>query len=196
MKRNGFTLIELMVALFIFGMLAAASVALLSFSVRAQASAAERLDRIAAERRLSALLAADLGQALPRLVRDASGGTTRAFTGTNGQNSGVVMGYVRGGWTNPDEAPRSSVQRVEIALVDGRLERRAFAMTDGAPAGAATVLADNVESVRLRYRDRVDWRAIWADSRPEALPKAVELIVKREGDAPLLLAFLVATTYP
>lgn len=196
MKRNGFTLVELVVALFIFGLLAAASVALLSFSVRAQASAGERLDRIAAERRLSALLSSDLGQALPRVVRDTSGAPARAFTGTSGNNSGVVLGYVRGGWTNPDEAPRSSIQRVEIALDRGRLERQAFAMTDGAPAGAPTLLADKVERVRLRYRDDGDWQSDWSVPSRQALPRAVELIIKREGDAPLLLAFLVGTGYP
>ena len=196
MKSNGFTLVELVIALFIFGLLASASVALLSFSVRAQASAGGRLDRIAAERRLSALLASDLGQALPRTVRDTNGAQSRAFTGTSGNASGIVMGYVRGGWTNPDEAPRSSVQRVEVALRDGRLERQAFAMTDGGPAGPATLLADKVERIRLRYRDDGDWRSDWSVPSVQALPEAVEIVITREGDAPLLLAFLVGTRYP
>ena len=42
--RNGFTLVEMLVSLLIFAMLAAAGVTLLSFSVRAQDVAETRLD--------------------------------------------------------------------------------------------------------------------------------------------------------
>ena len=61
---NGFTLVEVMVALMIFGMIAAAGVAILSFSVRAQATSAARLDDTAALHRTVAALSADLAQAL------------------------------------------------------------------------------------------------------------------------------------
>jgi general secretion pathway protein J len=50
-KEAGFTLVELMVSLMIFGMLSAAGVALLSFSVRAQEAAESRLGDLAQLRR-------------------------------------------------------------------------------------------------------------------------------------------------
>ena len=43
--EHGFTLVEVMIALMIFGMLAAAGVAILTFSVRAQTATGKRLDR-------------------------------------------------------------------------------------------------------------------------------------------------------
>ena len=49
----GFTLIEVMIALMIFGMIAAAGVALLAFSVRAQGASGAALDDIGAINRLS-----------------------------------------------------------------------------------------------------------------------------------------------
>ena len=98
----------------------------------------------------------------------------------------------------PDPANRSqdvitsaSIQRVEIALDQGRLERRTYAMVDGATAGPAMVLADNVENVRLRYRDKGVWAASWQNPAPASMPKAVELIVKRQGQPALMMAFLV-----
>jgi general secretion pathway protein J len=65
-RNDGFTLVELLVALTIFAMLAATGVTLLSFSVRTQEAAGERLDRLAEIRRAGALLTSDLAQAAPR----------------------------------------------------------------------------------------------------------------------------------
>ncbi len=190
-EQNGFTLIEMMVALLIFGMLAAAGVSLLTFSVRAQAAAAQRLDAVANDQRMASLLASDLAQALPRITRDVIGANQPAFSGTNGVGTLPMLRYVRGGWTNPEGNPRASIQRVEIALDQGRLERRTYAMVDGATAGPAMVLADNVENVRLRYRDKGVWAASWQNPAPASMPKAVELIVKRQGQPALMMAFLV-----
>jgi general secretion pathway protein J len=192
-RENGFTLVEMMVALLIFGMLAAAGVSLLTFSVRAQAAATERLDRVGDDQRFSSLLAADLAQAVPRVTRDGVGANQRAFVGTNGVGTAPVLRYIRSGWSNPDGAPRASIQRVEIALTEGRLERRTYAMADGAGAGPAIVLADNVESLRLRYRDKGQWKVAWDLPTPVAMPRAVELVIKRRGQPALMMAFMVGS---
>ncbi|CAN5303376.1 type II secretion system minor pseudopilin GspJ [soil metagenome] len=194
--ENGFTLVELMVSLFIFGLLATGGVGLLAFSVRAQASATARLDDLAQDRRLSALLTSDLAQALPRIPRSASGDRIRAFEGDDGKRDGLLMGYVRAGWSNPDNAARAGIQRVDIILDKGRLERRAYPMIDGTGSGNVTLLADNVESVGLRYREKIDWRTKWDTTRLDLLPRAVELVVKRKGRPALLTAFLVGASYP
>ena len=190
-RPNGFTLIEMTIALLIFGMLAAAGVSLLTFSVRAQAAAAQRLDAVADDQRMASLLSSDLAQALPRMTRDVIGANQPAFSGTNGVGAAPVLRYVRGGWSNPDGQQRASIQRVEIALDQGRLERRTYAMADGATAGEAMILADNVETIRLRYRDKGAWAPAWQNPAPASLPKAVEMILKRKGQPALMMAFLV-----
>ena len=91
--ESGFTLIEMMVALVIFAMIAAAGVALLSFSIRAQASTAAQLDEVAGLRRSSVLLANDLAQSLPRVARGGDGAVLRAFTGNDGHSDPLVLGY-------------------------------------------------------------------------------------------------------
>ena len=189
--EHGFTLIEMMVALLIFGMLAGAGVSLLTFSVRAQAAASERLDRVANDQRMASLLASDLAQAVPRITRDLIGANQRAFSGTNGIGAIPFLRYVRGGWSNPDGAARASIQRVEIALTDDRLERRTYAMSDGATAGDPMVLATGVETVTLRYRDRGEWNTTWENNDPRKLPTAVELTVTRKSSPALTMAFLV-----
>ena len=186
-----------MVALFIFAMLAAAGVALLSFGVRAQAAATQRLEDTADLRRFSTLLAADFAQTLPRVARAPDGRPLRAFTGNDGRSDPLVIGYVRGGWTNPQAAPRASIQRVDVTLAEGRLTRTAYPMVDGSADPAGIVLADRVEALTMRYRDRKgEWRARWDDALLDSLPAAVEMTVTRTGVPPLTLAFVAGPAYP
>ena len=179
-------------ALLIFGMLSAAGVALLSFSVSSQAAASERLGDLSQLRRASALLAADLAQAAPRLHRGEAGAVRPAFVGGSGE--GTVLALVRRGWENVDGAPRASLQRVEWRLSDGKLERQGFAMVDGAAPLPAAAVMDDVARVRLRYREPGgEWRARWDPEKPDALPVAVELVVERADGPPVRQLFVTGT---
>lgn len=186
MRRAGFTLVELMVALLIFGMLAAAGVMLLRVSVDSQAAAKTRLDAIAAERRIDALLAADLAQAVARVARNEAGDPLPAFDGTE-----AAFAFVRAGWDNYDDSPRSELQRVEYRIENGRLLRRHWPMLDGAAAEAPSVLAERVTAARLRYRSREGWRDRWDPLRTDALPQALELTLTRAGGPDYRYVFLV-----
>ena len=88
MARNGFTLVELLVALTIFALLAAAGVSLLSISVTTQGQVTARLDADADVGRTLSLLGQDLAQAEPRSWRDGTG-TPRAAM-TLGQEGALV----------------------------------------------------------------------------------------------------------
>ncbi|MFM9852387.1 MAG: type II secretion system minor pseudopilin GspJ [Sphingomonadaceae bacterium] len=190
--EHGFTLIELMIALLIFGMIASAAIGLLNFSVRAQAVTALRLDELAGERRLSALLTADLAQAVPRLRRDSGGTVMPAFEGGKGT---MLMSYVRAGWSNSGGAARSGLQHVEWRLEGGRLERVAQPFVDGSIAGTPVVMADRVSRATVRFRAVSDWRGDWTPTDPAALPRAVELVVSRGGAPAITRRFVVGTGY-
>ncbi len=197
LRGAGFTLIEMMVALFIFALLAAAGASLLSFGVRAQAVATQRLEDTADLRRFAGLLAADLAQALPRVARGPDGQPVRAFTGNDGRSDPLVIGYVRAGLTNPYESARAGIQRVDVTLADGRLSRIGYPMVDGSAAPAGIVLTDRVTALTMRYRDaKGEWRPRWDDALTASLPSAVEMTVTRTGQPPLTLAFLAEPTYP
>jgi general secretion pathway protein J len=188
-SEAGFTLVELVVALFIFGLLAAAGASLLTFSVRAQAASGVRLDAASAERRLSAILAADLAQALPRVTRDAAGNAETAFAGPSND---VLLGYVRGGWTNSENAPRAGIQRVEWRLDGDRIVRATRAMADGGAAGPEAELASGVERVDVRLRDaQGNWGDAVEAGRIDAMPRAVELTIRRRGAPEIRRLFLV-----
>jgi len=196
MRQNGFTLAELLVSLFIFGLLSAAGVGLLSFSVRAQEAADARLGDLAEFRRAGALLAGDLAQAAPRLARDKAGTPRQAFHGVGGEQSGVALAFVRRGWENLDDTPRASLQRVEYSLADGRLERRVYPRLDGAEPLPATTVVDGVRRIRLRYRDRDGaWRERWDPTKPTELPRAVELVMDAQGSGTTRQLFQTGTMW-
>lgn len=188
----GFTLVELLVSLVIFGLLSAAGVLLLSFSVRAQAGATERLDQLAEIRRAGALLTSDLAQAAPRIPRDEAGAVQPAFAGSAGQ--GVILTLVRRGWENFDNAPRPSLQKVQYRLSGDRLERTAYRFVDGSAALPAAPVVSGVRTLQLRYRDRRgEWRDRWNPTRPTDLPVAVEMIIDSQGSGTVRQLFLVGT---
>ncbi|MGA9580564.1 MAG: type II secretion system minor pseudopilin GspJ [Allosphingosinicella sp.] len=195
-RQEGFTLAELLVSLFIFGLLSAAGVALLSFSVRAQEVAEARLDDLADFRRAGALLAGDLAQAAPRMARDSTGTSRPAFDGLGGEQGGVVLAFVRRGWENLDDTPRASLQRVEYRLEGGRLERRVYPRLDGAEALPATTVVDDVRRIRLRYRDLEGaWRERWDPTKATELPRAVELVMDSEGSGTTRQLFQTGTMF-
>lgn len=193
--KNGFTLVELVVSLFIFALISAAGVALLGYSVDAQASAGQRLDEVAAIRRAGALLTADLAQATPRISRDAEGRTQMAFEGGSGAAGEVALAFVRRGWRNEDGEARPSLQKVEYRLEGGTLMRRSWPMVDGAEPRPAAKVLGGVRSMVLRYRIGGEWRDRWDSKRPGALPRAVEAVIDLEGIGPVRQLFLTGTGY-
>ncbi|HJR83042.1 MAG TPA: type II secretion system minor pseudopilin GspJ [Sphingomicrobium sp.] len=184
MKSNGFTLVEMLVALGIFALLATAGVGVLRSSVDVQSSVETRLDEMSGIARLNALLSNDLGQAVDRPSR-GPGGERPAFVG---RESG--MEFVSAGRINLDGAPRSELQRVEWHSTDGALQRTGFASVDGADDGLASSMAGGLNRAVFRYR-MLDgsWSSTFASSEQQRLPTAVELTMTRTDRAPVVMVF-------
>jgi general secretion pathway protein J len=190
--RNGFTLVEMLIALTIFGMLTAAGVALLTLTVRTQETSARILDELGEIRRLGALLTADLGQAVPRIRRDGDGRPRPALLGGSGE-TGPLLALVRSA-SDEEEGVGNALRRVEYRLAGGRLERLAFAQVDGEAVAVAMPLLEDVRSVRLRYRDRDgEWRTSWDPTDPAQLPRAVEIITHTDRQGMVRQVFAVGS---
>lgn len=190
----GFTLIEVVVALFIFGLLAAAGVALLAVSVRAQAATAARFDEMAAFGRLNAALTADLAQAVDRPARDEGGVLLPAFIGDGGSGT-ILIGLVRAGWTNVDEAPRAELQKVIYRFERGVLIREAYPAVDGAAPIARSEMLGGLAQVKLRYRLQGAWSDRWQGRAEAPLPEAIELQFARADGVAVRALYLVGTGY-
>ncbi len=182
---RGFTLVELLVAVAAFALLAAAGVGVLAYAADNQQLLASRMERLAEFQRAHALLEADLAQAAVRRVRERDGSAARsAFVGSHvrdGQDqSGPLFALVRRGWSNPDAEPRSSVQYVEYRLVEGRLERSVRLALDGAAPGDPQIVLAGIKSLAIDYRLQDQWNDGWAGG-VGLLPQAMRLQLDIDG---------------
>ncbi|WP_298574885.1 type II secretion system minor pseudopilin GspJ [uncultured Luteimonas sp.] len=188
---GGFTLLEVMVALALFGLVAAAGVAVMAYAADSQQILRERMARLGEFQRARALLRTDLSQAAVRLVRRADGSSSRdAFVGGRPGESGPLFAFVRRGRENPEAAARASLEYVEYRIVDGRLERSARAAVDGATPPPARVLLDGVTRARVAYLERGAWNDGWQGGAT-ALPEAVELELDLEAIGRVRQRFLL-----
>lgn len=185
---SGFTLVEMLIALAIFGMLTAAGVALLGVTARTQETSERVLADVGEMRRVGSLLAADLAQVAARPWRDAEGRPQRAFAGGSG-DSPVLLAFVRHGW---DTGDGGTVQRVGYRLREGRLERLGFRRVDGGGTAVAATVLDGVTALRLRYRDPDGaWLDRWAPTDRTQLPQAVELVTISAAQGTVRQLFLI-----
>lgn len=188
----GFTLIEMLVALAVFALIAGGGLALLRFGVDAELAARRKTEAMAAERRFLSVWTADLAQAAPRPARDEAGAGHPAFEA----GGAVMVRFVRSGWSNVDGAARPSLQKVEWRW-DGRaLVRSGYPFPDGAAPDPPSAMLPLSSAPTLRFRDRDGiWRARWEPQREAELPVAIELLLPQAGGEPLRVVSLVGVNY-
>lgn len=185
---RGFTLLELLIALSIFGLLSVMAFSGLSSVLNQREHTDRNADQLKALQQVYLVMQRDIEQIMPRSIRDEYGATQEALV-DNGQ-----LQLTRGGWSNPLQRPRSSMQRVGYSLEDNTLYRYSWRVLDRAQDSEAVQqkLAEGVEDFSLRYLDENDvWLAYWPPpvTAPVApvpvaptvvLPKAVEVVIEHE----------------
>lgn len=174
-SERGFTLVEMIVALLIFAILAGAGVSLLRASVNTQEAVGEALADLGAAARLRALLSADLAQVVVRPIEGAPAG----FAGSSSE-----LRLVRTFEPAERVAGGSGLQAVRWEVQGGNLVRQSITPA-GTATGPAAILARDVSALSLRFRaGDGGWRTLWAPLATEApLPRAVEMRVQRRGEA-------------
>ncbi len=191
-SEAGFTLVELLVALAIFALISVAGVTLLRSGSDTQIAVKARLEDLSRTNRLANALESDLAQVVARPVRDTAGQPVPAFIESDTAITGALFGFVRGGWSNFDEAPRAGLQRVAYVLDGKALKRVGWPMLDGAAQGEAATLVDDVSAAEVRFRDEAgEWRSDWTATDANALPRAIELRLTVAGKPEQKMLFLV-----
>ena len=190
-SRAGFTLLEVLVSLLIFALIAAAGAAVLGQTVDNRFAVKAASDRTADLQRMRSLLKADLGQAAARRSRGPTGRPMPQPMSGPAAPGDPLLVLTRAGWSNPGQRPRPSLQRVEYRLVEDRLERRVSSHLDGARPGAPQVLYRGVRDVAVGFiKDGGEAPAyIVTPDRP--LPDAVRIRMTLDGYGPVEQLFLV-----
>lgn len=191
MRRGGFTLVEVLVSLLIFALIAAAGAAVLSLSVDNRFAIKAATDRTADLQRMRGLLKADLGQATGRRSRGPSGrALPQPMTGALSPGEPALV-LTRAGWTNPGERARPSLQRVEYRLVEDRLERRVSSHLDGARPGPPQVLYRGVRDLTVAFLKDGSEAPAYIPTSERPLPDAVRITMTLDGYGPVEQLFLV-----
>ncbi len=180
MHARGFSLLEVMVAVAIFAVLAVLAYGGLDAVARARAQTAQAAQRLAALQSAVAGLERDLREALPRPLRGNSGELLPAMIG-----SASALELTHAGFSSPLTEASAMLSRTAWAVVDGELRRVRWPVLDRAPATRGTPRSMLVQTsqLRLRYLDAAaNWRDSWPprdgpDALPERLPRAVEFVL-------------------
>ena len=183
-STRGFTLLELLVALAVFSIMAVAAYSGLRNVLYTRAAVEEQNQRLAAVQLAVYRLEQDIEQATPRGIRDEYGEPQGALLG--GKLTDDRLTLTRAGWDNPLGQPRASLQRVAYRLRDGRLWRLHWPVLDrgGLIEPRETLLLERVRDFKVQFLDQDDWRDDWpppsssTDDRkpdPDRLPRAVEI---------------------
>lgn len=184
----GFTLVEVMVAVFIFAIVAAIAMGgyneLVKQSDIANAGASRTREVQAAMQRLNI----DFASLEPRPVREPLGDSVIPALRSDKRNDTVVE-LTHSGWSNPAGVPRSTLQRVSYRLENDKLMREYWLALDRTMTGEpeSAVLLNGVERMELRFMDsNRTWHDQWpplgysAPDAPRLRPIAVEITVELE----------------
>lgn len=183
MRRTGFSLIELLVAVTVFAIMSALAYGGLNSIARTRAELARQEDVLRDLMRAVGALQRDLRAVAARPVRGNFGQELPAFIG-----SADHLEFTRLGFANPQAEPRSNLERVLYELDSGMLKRGRYAVLDRAPTTTPTLgeLQIKAEDFRLRYLDADNhWLDAWPP--PQAtdvalLPRAVQWRLRTRTD--------------
>jgi len=162
---RGFTLIELMVAIFITAILLSMGYGAIRQALGDREALTSRQSRLLAVETAMRLLTQDFTELAPRPVRQPIGdGWLPCIIGAPGSNTIVTL--TRSGWANPAGIQRPALQRVTYILENGTLRREHWPVLD-ATLTTTTLhreLLDQVKSMTVRYMSN---SYQWVDHWPQ-----------------------------
>ena len=196
-KQNGFTLLELLVALGIFAVLAAMAYSGLNSVMTARQVTNQHADRLSQLQMAFLWLGRDVEQAIDRLIRDEYGVEQPAMLGV--ETGRYQLELTRTGWRNPAGRARSNLQRVAYGIRDGNLMRAYWNVLDRAQDSEPleSVMLDGVEKLELRFLNANNsWQDSWPSNQPggppsSVPPQAVEVTLETKAEGRITRLFRV-----
>lgn len=187
----GFTLLEVLVALFIAAVMFAMGYGAITQATTSRDALKAQQARLLELQTAVRVMEQDFVQLAPRPVRQAVGDEPAqpALQGAAPGSSPPLVELTRGGWANPAGLQRPGLQRVAYILENGTLRREHWHVLD--PTLASTTarrdLLTHVKALTLRYLDQAhQWQEQWPATalRQEQVlrqrPLAVEITLDTE----------------
>ena len=197
---RAFTLIEVLVAMAVFGLMTVLAYGALGQSLNNTELLNSRMDRTRAIQQTMRLLGQDLRQVAPRPVRDTlSEGWRPAILTSLGSDFAIEL--TRSGWPNPAGLPRGTQQRVAYRIQDDQLVRVHWLSLDPTITDdpVATVLLEEIDSIVFNYVDASgEVTEVWppgvGQGNPSLTlrPRAVEVVLTLPDEGEIRRWFEVA----
>lgn len=186
-QQNGFTLLEVLIAIGITALIGLGTWQLLGGTIRAQEITQKNSERFEQLQKMMLILSRDIQQVSHRAIRDEYGDFQPAISN---RNTLYLMELTRSGWRNPMAYPRSDLQRVSYELLDGELLRHYWTILDRPQDSESVIqtLLTDIDSVSLRFmNDENQWVESWPPEKTDSdgskvgnhlLPKAFEITLE------------------
>ena len=172
--NQGFTLLEILVAIAIFSIMAVFSYQTLRQVLDVNQHLEKQADELAQLQFTFGRFLEDIAQLTQRPIRDEFGASEPALLG-----SPQILKLTRSGWENPLESKRSNLQRVEWFVEGQILYRQYWTVLDRTRFNQPikTALLKEVESLEFRYLDNNNaWQKEFPTKQPtKTTIKAVEI---------------------
>lgn len=182
-KTSGFTLLEIIIALFIFSIVSIIMSSALHNTLNHQAAMEKNSERLSKLQIALLMMSRDIEQTIYRPIANAAG-TSEGYTGTP-----QVVTFVHTGLSNPlGQARRSTLQRVRYQFSEHRLVRETWLVLDPAKNNTpqSRTLLDDVTDLSFEYLDsKGHFQKVWPplEQQSALLPRAVRvtLVMKNWG---------------
>jgi general secretion pathway protein J len=165
MRQRGFTLLELLVAMFIAAVMFAIGYGAINQAVNNNGALTEQQTRLKEVQTAMRTLEQDLVQLAPRPVRQSLGdGYLPALIGQADPNTQPILQLTRGGWNNPSGVQRPGLQRVAYFLEKNTLRREYWTVLDPTLTNTTQKrdLLTHVKAVTFRFMDvSRTWQTQW-----------------------------------
>ena len=172
MRARGFTIVEVMIAIFIAAIMFAIGYGAINQALRDRDAINASQARITEIQRGMRVVAQDFAQIIARPARDTAGTGQLMPAVMAGTSDEFVITFSRAGWSNPAGVPRPAEQRVRYRYnaMDQTLIRQYWLSVDPAlnTEPRERVLWSRVKSIELRFLDPAsrNWRTDWPPNMP------------------------------
>lgn len=182
--QRGFTLVEVLLAMMILGLIGLAGSTVLWQMLEANESTAERQERLQELQFTFLTLDRDIRQMIVRPVRRVPEEQRHLYLSND---SGMVdsdsggLAFVRGGWTNPGQLlPRAELQPVTYRVRDNMLQRLQLPYVDDVSQQPAVQnLLQGVESFEVSFVHQDEAISNW--ELPHQVPDLVVIEIEHEN---------------
>ena len=198
-KCNGFTLLEVLLAVAIFAMISLASFSIFDGVLKSDETSRQHTKRLNDVQRAWLLIERDFLQLARRSMRIDGEAPQLDFIHSDIEqlsSSDQSIAFVRHGWTNPGLLiPRSDMQSVAYRLYDDNLERLHYNFVD-AVAGEepkVRILIRGVSALTFEYYYQESWQS---EFKEQQIPRAIRVNITTEDLGELHRQFLVSGDVP